>query len=321
METIAPCNENKEKKILKILAINVNSIISLYRRNNLNIFLKKQSPDILAISETKLNKNHKLFFENYCIFRNDREKKEGGGTALLIKKNICCKKISTPSNLEVIETTMISIKLSQNKIFFIISAYASSSNKSQINNDLNIISKKLKLEHPDNSYIIIGDLNSRHSLWNNPKANYRGRQLKNWIEQNEITLNAKLLHSQIPTFYNSDSFIDIAIVKSSIKIKEKYLFTLDYESDHRAIGIHVQLSDKLPVVNSLNNKVKFNFKKTNTKKFQINLDSIYTEIILDNVNLSNSDIDFHIEKLESAITKAIEKSTTKFKEINSPIVA
>jgi len=58
------------KKILKeikIIAINVNSIIKNQRRASLMNIINQQNPDIILISETKLNKNHILRFEKYTM--------------------------------------------------------------------------------------------------------------------------------------------------------------------------------------------------------------------------------------------------------------
>ena len=49
--------------------------------------IKKETPDIVLISETKLNKRHKVHFKNYSMIRRDRPNAtQGGGTAILIKK-------------------------------------------------------------------------------------------------------------------------------------------------------------------------------------------------------------------------------------------
>jgi len=70
---------NKEiLKKIKIIAINVNSIIKNQRASLMNI-INKQYPDITLISETKLNKNHILRFEKYNVIRNDRNDINSGG--------------------------------------------------------------------------------------------------------------------------------------------------------------------------------------------------------------------------------------------------
>ena len=48
--------------------------------------IKKETPDVVLISETKLNYRRKVHYKNYSIIRHDRPNAtQGGGTAILIK--------------------------------------------------------------------------------------------------------------------------------------------------------------------------------------------------------------------------------------------
>lgn len=102
------------KNNLKIISINVNSIITNERRASLLEFLQTHNPDIALIGETKLNNSHKLNFKNYNMVRNDRKNaKQAGGTAILIKKDIQFKRIAkefTGSDI-CLEKTVIEIKV------------------------------------------------------------------------------------------------------------------------------------------------------------------------------------------------------------------
>lgn len=64
---------------LKLLSINVNSIVANNRRYNLLNVLQKLKIDIALLSETKLKDRHKINFPNYNIIRDDRPKGSGGG--------------------------------------------------------------------------------------------------------------------------------------------------------------------------------------------------------------------------------------------------
>lgn len=50
-------------KELKIIHVNVNSLIKISRRYELNNFIKNNNPDIVLLNETKLNNKHKLFLK------------------------------------------------------------------------------------------------------------------------------------------------------------------------------------------------------------------------------------------------------------------
>ena len=70
---------------LKIISINVNSLIQNQRRDCLLNFTKTYKPDIVLINETKLNPKSKIHFKDFNLVRNDRpNSKMGGGTAILI---------------------------------------------------------------------------------------------------------------------------------------------------------------------------------------------------------------------------------------------
>lgn len=84
---------------LNIAAINVNSIIANYRRLELYEFMKTHHHDILLLSETKLNPKYKIQFKEYNIIRTDRpNSRQGGGTAIIIRKDIPYELINYPSS-------------------------------------------------------------------------------------------------------------------------------------------------------------------------------------------------------------------------------
>ena len=75
--------------------------------------IKKETPDIILISETKLNYRHKVRYKNYSIIRHDRSNAtKGGGTAILIKNPLKFKIIQNDkiTNFKILETTIIKQK-------------------------------------------------------------------------------------------------------------------------------------------------------------------------------------------------------------------
>lgn len=117
---------NTISKTLKIIHINVNSIISLSRRYDLQRFLSEHNPDIVLLNETKLNPRHNVTFFNYTVIRYDRNGAiRGGGTAILIRNNI---KFKVHTNYRddsfcFLEAGTVKIPMTANKILYIISAY------------------------------------------------------------------------------------------------------------------------------------------------------------------------------------------------------
>lgn len=86
-------NKRNLPKLKLLNVINVNSIVTNQKRLSLNNILKKQKPDVVLLSETKLKQNHVLNFKDYKIIRSDRIDKQGGGTAIVIKQHIDQKRI------------------------------------------------------------------------------------------------------------------------------------------------------------------------------------------------------------------------------------
>lgn len=164
---------------LKILSINVNSIIANQRRASLYQAIKKHNPDIVFISETKLNSSHVITFKDYNIVRNDRKNKEGGGTAIIIRKNIPYKKIdlSNTTTNQLLEHTILKIKIKSNSYLYLIAAYATCGSQKEFIPDLNNLFNQLKLDNENNFFILAGDLNAKHTSWLNQNNNPRGISL------------------------------------------------------------------------------------------------------------------------------------------------
>ncbi|KAI4474574.1 hypothetical protein M0804_014776 [Polistes exclamans] len=107
---------------IKIAAIYVNSLVSLSKRLHQTTNL-----DITLVSETKLNKKHKIQFRDFHIIRSDRPNgSRGGGTAIIIKSKIKHETIFFPTsrNNTILEYTIIKIKSSNNTNFILVALYA-----------------------------------------------------------------------------------------------------------------------------------------------------------------------------------------------------
>lgn len=100
---------------LKIIAINVNSLVSLAKRHIFHHFLLQHKPDLVLISETRLRKHHRVFLENYNFIRNDRET-AGGGTAIAVRNGIIYSECTVSS--EHFESTAINVTTDTGTIVF-----------------------------------------------------------------------------------------------------------------------------------------------------------------------------------------------------------
>jgi len=317
---------NKEifKKI-KIIAINVNSIIKNQRRASLMNIIKKQNPDIILLGETKLNKNHILRFENYNVIRSDRDDKNpGGGTAIIIRKSIKYSEITLTGIEEkkILEHTIIKLNIKAKDTLYIIAAYAKCGSQKEFIPNIKKIFSSLELDKLENYYILAGDLNAKHTDWKNSNNNPRGIALKKWIGENILPFKLRLLSTKYPSYPNGNSFLDIVLADIRLTFQNTDnncdLENIPYDSDHNAVKFNISLKDDNGLELETNNiKHKYDFKKTDWKKFSSTLRETIIDKIPNNRNLTNSEINEYLQEIDNKILDTMEKIIPKIKEKNS----
>lgn len=172
---------------LKIASLNVNSLISLSKRNDLYNFVSDNNFDIVLLCETKLNPRYKIQFSQYDLTKTDRPKSQkGGGTAIMIKKNIPYAIVYNPAsnNNSIIEYTIIKIKLAQFN-FFIIALYANNKESRAFTAELNHLFHNLNLDAAD--IIIIPDIRRGVTELTKEKVRY----LKNGLTMRALVTNLR----------------------------------------------------------------------------------------------------------------------------------
>lgn len=221
-----------------------------------------------------------------------------GGTAIIINKLITFEKINLAclNKLKNLEVTIIKLKLKNNKNLYIISAYSPGDARANFSNDLQEIFFELKLSDTINYYILAGDLNARHNLWNDNRINTRGAVLAEWLEDNQIQFRTLLSGPEMATYPAGDSYLVIAIHDARVKITNSINNTCrvyPYDSDHKAILLKIQIENMDSFLFTPSETNKLNFNKTNWKKFNTNLQKIDIKIP-NNINLKNSEIENYI---------------------------
>lgn len=322
------------KRKFKIIALNVNSIVSHSRRINLLEILKEHTPLCMLLNETKLNKNHVLSFKDYIIERNDRDSEHSaGGTAILIKKNLKYGRIRLEKriNFTTIEQTTIRVKLSNGENLYIISIYARRRSGSEDNfiPELNSIFAALDLSSPGNYFIMAGDFNAKHTDWKNPTSNHRGEQLRKWLQDEGVMNKVKLLLAAEPTFDRGNSYLDIALIDERLQNHKEFMDTIPYASDHKAVKLKIsKTSDDFLEFTARENQCKFNYRKVNWDSFKKKLLTNYqaykennnlevnTPLVPNNINIENDKLDEYLETLEKLTQKTIEEQVPKYEEYN-----
>lgn len=317
---------NTTQKKLVIIHINVNSLIRINKRYDLDQFLKKHNPDILLINETKLNSKHKIQFENYHLIRKDRlGNTQGGGTAILIRKNLKHSYYTngTINSFHILETCILKVFLSSNKLLYIISAYyPSGNNDTFFRKEIHELFESMNLHDENNYYILAGDLNAKHSEWGNSINNQKGKLLNDWLMDNDILFRCKLYATCSPSFPRAGSYIDICISDCRLHIVTENntinsLKILEYDSDHEAVQIIASLNKEEEnfTIFLQNDEFNLDYKSTNWRRFQnIITQRINQDLIIpNNRNLLNSEIEYHIDRLNNIITDTINEIVPKHK--------
>ena len=295
---------------LSILQLNVNSLISRKKRHEMEIFLSTNKPHIVLLNETKLKAKNSVNFRDYTFHRNDRILNSGGGTGILIKKNISHSVVSTPNKINSLETTIIKIEHSGRQII-IVAAYFTPSNANRtINtNDLNEI---LKLRTYPDSYIIIGgDLNSKHNFWGNSVSNYSGDQLFDWFIDKSLTENLKLLRSDLPSYNKKDlsSYLDLFIISDQLMVHQDalshpHLKTIIFESDHNAVELKISLNFRIPRQPPLQIP---NYSAIKWAELNESLDSKLNNVIIPvDKPLMEAEIDNSLLKIQNILTNTLD---------------
>lgn len=320
-------NTDCSKKIiaeLKIISINVNSIVTNQRRLSLANMLKANNPDIVFLSETKLKVNHVINFQEYIMIRNDRKNRMGGGTAILIKRNIEFKKVNIQLQQceSLIEYTIIKIKIKANTHLILIAVYAPCGNQKEFIPELDLLFQRLQLEKEQNYYIIAGDLNAKHTSWSNPGNNPRGISLNRWLSINEFKYRSKLYSTLTPSYPFGESFLDTVIADVRLVFKNAVnsfkLHCIPYDSDHNALIANVVLESDthIPLTNATRQHM-YNYKKVDWNKFREACKQNLNCNVPHNRNLTIEETILFLKEMDNTIKKAMATVIPKVKAKDS----
>lgn len=289
-----------EQTMLKIIQLNINSLRSIRKRQELELFLKTENPDIVLLNETKLNNSHRVSFRHYKFIRTDRpNNKGGGGTGILVRDLINFTHLSLPI-LHSIECTAISIQLNNLKKIIVASIYVSKELRNTIyTEDLDSI---VNLCDNRSQIIIGGDFNAHHPLWKSDLTSPNGRAIYNWYNDNFSTYSIMLASPFSPSRHCNDthSFLDFFFISSSLDIVypiafNNYLQTVPFESDHDAVILNIALVASIVPQEKITIK---NFGNTDWKKFNKKLNELVDNINIPiDRNVSNEEIDVFLSDI------------------------
>lgn len=221
--------------------------------------IERKKLDLICINETKLQEKLRIKFKNYTTIRNDRPTL-GGGVAIIIKNDIPHKiihhKIAT--NIE-----NICLKLADSTV--LIAAYNPPRN-------LYKESELLQLTALGDRVLIIGDLNSRHTTWNNHIDNTNGRTLFSFVNNTNTIINFPDSKTHFPDNNMTPTCVDIIINKNVTNLEGPNVLH-ELSSDHLPIYFKIHTNGQ---IRDLVTKTATSFNATDWNFFRKTIDRLVT---------------------------------------------
>lgn len=258
---------------------------------------------IALISETWCKKTVNIKFPNFHCYRLDREEGRGGGVAILIRKELE-HQLLPDLGLTAIEAIGISIKVNGRDLSIFSVYFPGARRTAALSNFRGDIRR---LTAVGSSYLICGDLNSRHRSWNCMRANRAGKVL---FEEN-CAGNFMINYPHSPTYYpensnSTPSTIDLMLTNGLCSISNLEVHN-DLSSDHRPVTFSVGASS----VDYVSENLVPCFNRADWIQFK---NYLHDNISLDNLSsnlLRISDIDSMVEFITEKIQEAIDLSVPK----------
>lgn len=295
---------------LKIAQVNIRSIVSLAKREEFANFLRRYTPHIVLISETHLKPKHKIVFNRYKFYRNDRIDAACGGTAICVHENIKSVQVKSTEEIKSIEYCSIRVEL-DNGAFFLSAIYRKPSTPISAED----LTKLIKLSE-NNAFILAGDFNAHNPLWGSLNVCTNGRTICDWFSTNKNKFKMTIKSPKNPSCSagQNGSFIDFAILSESLNItncdSSNRLPSIDIFADHSVIFIEI---NRIRVQNEESLKFK-NFKKTNWSRFNEYIDEKLINLKMPiHHNIHNEKIDEICLEIENIFKSAVEKFVPEYK--------
>ena len=206
---------------MNILQWNIRGFSSNY--TDLQILISQWNPVAICLQETKLPAQSGKNIRGYSFIESPND--YGGyssNTAIIIRNDIPFKNFNFLSNIR-----FTAVKVFIKKWYTLCSVYLPPNVPLDETDFSAFISR---LPEP---YIILGDFNGRHTLWNNTVCNTRGRIIERVISLHSISI----LNDERPTHIDprtkTETVIDLSLCSTSITLDFKFQVGYDlHHSDH-----------------------------------------------------------------------------------------
>ncbi|KAL7370583.1 hypothetical protein ABVT39_004871 [Epinephelus coioides] len=222
--------------------------------------LQEKDVHVASVNDTFLSPHIDFSLPGYDIIRSDRPQGKGGGVALLIKRPVVHHETTislSPEQAQNNEFVTARIKLSSDSSILFMSVYCPPG----VTPSPHLFQETLLKEK---TVVIMGDLNAKHSSFDNKSTNQSGIILNNITEQ----FNHVLLNNDEPTHYsssyNSVDILDLCLVTPDLTGKViQFSVCPDIGSDHLPITISFNLKAQAAA-----RKLKYDYNTANWEAFK-----------------------------------------------------
>jgi len=161
--------ETEEKsKTVKIRYTNIDGVIS--KRLELKDYLTSVRPDIVCLTETKLNKVIEMNFEGYNIWKRDRKEKQGGGVLIMVRKYMKVDSVEYGKNRAEIVSVRIKFQSGESQTIIVTyvppktSAWRVTEYKEMLKDTIGSLEEMMR---SNKKVILMGDFNCGEVDWEN----------------------------------------------------------------------------------------------------------------------------------------------------------
>ena len=279
------------------------------KRKELELYLKENLTDIIALNETFLHKKINLKSQGYDTIRNDRSTGSRGGVAFLVKHGLVVDKESRNADFNIItenEALAINLELSSNQNLTLATIYCPDGNPNfSLFHTINNLSENV---------MFVRDFNSKIEAFGCASKNTSGPMLKTIQNKlNQIYVNNDE-HTHMDRRYGSTDILDMAFISQNLAIYDiQFQIGVDLGSDHLPIEISI---DTTPLRNTSTNHTKYKFDQTDREVFESVLEEVLGSEDFSG-HLSTSDLDRYADFIITALHTAVDKALPKSKSVRT----